>query len=210
MLDSFLQDLQGRLQSLDVFHAAWGGNQLIVEEFIEDYPQLTDKTGLYETTLLYSAARNNHFDLVKYLIEEAECSVNARNEEYVRKDQVVTTKRATINSVALHAACFQGHLDIVTYLISHGGDYYILNNANETPVQNGQRTSNIREFFKDFLIFGYSTNLSYLPKKTILYEIEGRTDLIVDCIWEYKPIAMEQWIAFPPDISDQLQQSLTK
>ncbi|CAF3738304.1 unnamed protein product [Adineta steineri] len=210
MLDSFLQDLQGRLQSLDVFHAAWDGNQLIVEEFIEDYPQLMDKTGLYETTLLYSAARNNHFDLVKYLIEEAECSVNARNEEYVQKDQAVTTKRATINSVALHAACFQGHLDIVTYLISHGGDYYILNNANETPVQNGQRTSNIREFFKDFLIFGYSTNLSNLPKKKILHEIEGRTDLIVDCIWEYKPIAMEQWIAFPPDISDQLQQSLTK
>ncbi|CAF1112970.1 unnamed protein product [Adineta steineri] len=175
MLDSFLQDLQGRLQSLDVFHAAWSGNQLIVEEFIEDYPQLMDKTGLYETTLLYSAARNNHFDLVKYLIEDAECSVNARNEEYVQKDQAVTTKRATISSVALHAVCFQGHLDIVTYLISHGGDYYILNNANETPVQNGQRTSNIREFFKDFLIF-----------------------------------AMEQWIAFPPDISDQLQQSLTK
>ncbi len=140
-LDSFLHDLQGRLESLDVFQGAWNGDQSIIEQFIENYPELQDKSGLYETTLLYSAARNNHFDLVTYLIEEAGCSVNAQNEEYHEKGHQT---KATIGSTPLHAACYQEHLNIVTYLISHGGDYYILNNADETPVQNGQSKSNIR------------------------------------------------------------------
>jgi hypothetical protein len=76
LLDSFLNDLQGRLESLDAFQGGWDGDQSKIEEFIEKYPQLKDKSGLYETTLLYSAARNDHFDLVQYLIEEAGCSVN--------------------------------------------------------------------------------------------------------------------------------------
>lgn len=210
MLDSFLQDLQGRLQSLDVFHAAWNGDQSVVKEFIENYPQLMDTSGLYETTLLYSAARNNHLDLVNYLVEEAGCSVNAQNEDYDPKDQSVATKKATIGSTALHAACYQGHLDVLKYFISHGGDYYIVNNANETPVQNGKRKHNIRKFCEDFLVFGYSTNLSKLPERKILHEIEVHAELITNCIWEYKPIAMEQWIPFSPDISDQLQRSLTR
>ena len=208
MLDSFLADLQGRLQSLDAFKAAWNGEQAPVEEFVEKYPQLKDEPGLYETTLLYCAARNHHFDLVQYLVGEAGCSVNTQNKEYNQKDQSTATNRATIGSTALHAACYQGHLDIVTYLISHGGDYYIMNNAKESPVQNGKHKTNIRQFFTDFLIFAYSPNLSNFPRKSILQEIDAHTDLMVDCIWEYKPIAMDQWMSFTPEISDQLQQSL--
>ena len=209
MLTSFLHDLQGRLESLAVFQGAWNGDQAVVEEFIENYPHLKDKSGLYETTLLYCAARNSHFDLVQYLIEEAGCSVNAQNEEYLEKGQEASTTKATIGSTPLHAACYQGHLQIVTYLISHGADYYILNNANETPVQNAKSKSDIRQFFKDFLVFGYSTNSSNLPKRKILYEIEVNEELVTDCIWEYKPVAMEQWIPYASDPSDQLQASLT-
>ncbi|UJR11706.1 hypothetical protein I4U23_015887 [Adineta vaga] len=208
LLDSFLQELQGRSKSLDVFHAAWNGDQTIVGEFIENYPQLAGKTGLYGTTLLYSAARNNHVDLVKYLVEEAGCSVNVQNVEYYQKGQPITTKKAAIGSTPLHVACYQGHLDVVIYLISHSGDYYILNNANETPVDNGNHKYNIRQFFKEFLVSGYSTNLSNHPKKKILDEINSQANVITDCIWEYKPIAMEQWISFPSDISNQLQGSL--
>jgi hypothetical protein len=46
-------------------------------------------------------------DLVKYLIEGAQCSVNVQNEDYRCKDQ-----DSTIGSTALHAACYEGHLDI--------------------------------------------------------------------------------------------------
>lgn len=203
MLNSFLHHLQGRLLSLDVFQAAWNGDQTIVKNFIENYPTLKDQSGLYETTLLYSAARNNHFNLVKYLIEIGHCSVNAQNEEYLEKDQESTMK-ATIGSTPLHAACFQGHLSIVKYLIEHGGDYFILNNVNETPVQNGQSKSNIRKFFKNFLIF----NKNVLPNKTILQEIQINQDPIIDCIWEYKPLTLDQWYPFATDLSNQLQQTL--
>ncbi|CAF1436669.1 unnamed protein product [Adineta ricciae] len=208
MLESFLQDLQGVLASLDVFHAAWDGNQEVIEAFHENYPQLMDKSSPYETTVLYCAARNNHLDLVKYLIEEAGCSVNAQNQSYDPPDQSGDTKKAIIGSTALHAACYQGHRDVVTYLISHGGDYFLLNSINETPVQNGKSKHNIRGFFQDFLLPSYSTNSTELPKKTILQEVEGQRGLAVDCIWEYKPLAMEQWIHFTSEISNHFQQSL--
>lgn len=209
ILDSFLHDLRGKLKSLDAFQGAWNGDQAIVEEFIENYPELKDKSGVYETTLLYSAARNDHFELVKYLIEEAECSVNAQNKEYLENEHQATTTKATAGSTPLHAACYQGHLHIVIYLISHGADYYILNNANETSVENGKSKSNVRQFFKEFLVSGYSVSSSSIPKKKIFYEIEASEELITDCIWEYKPVAMEQWNSFTPDIANQLQQSLT-
>jgi hypothetical protein len=207
MLESLLNDLQGQLQSLDAFQAAWNGDQSVVQEFIENYPHLMDKSGLYETTLLYSAARNNHLDLTTYLIEEAGCSVNAQNETY-EKGEATSTNKATIGSTALHAACYQGHLDVVKYLISHGGDYYMLNNAKETPVENGYSKPNIRNLFKDFLVFDYSTDLSNFPKRKILHEIEVHPELKNDCFWEYKPIAMEQWISFTSDIASQLQESM--
>ena len=208
MLESFLEELQGRLSSLDVFQAAWNGDQEVVENFAQNYPDLVGKSSLYETTLLYSAARNNHLDLVKYLVEEAECSVNVQNEACVPADGTASTAKAIIGSTPLHAACFQGHLDVVTYLVAHGGDYYMLNNANETPVQNGKKKSNIQQFFEEFLVFGYTVNLSSLPTRKILQTTKTDIDLTTDCIWEYKPIALEQWISFPSDVSAQLQKSL--
>jgi hypothetical protein len=206
ILHSFLHDLQGRITSLDVFQGAWNGDQIIVKDFLDYYPSLKDKTGLYGTTLLYCAARNNHLNLVKYLVEIGKCSVNAQNEEYLQKDQHSTIK-ATVGSTALHTACFNGYLPIVKYLITHGGDYFILNNAIETPIQNGQSKGNIRKFFTDFLVFGYSTNLNILPNKTILQQIQQTEDEIIDCIWEYKAFSDDQWFAFSSKLSSHLQQA---
>ena len=73
------------LASIDAFQAAWNGNLSIVKEFIKNYPTFKDKPGLWGTTLLYSAARNNHMNIVKYLIEIAQCSVNAQNEQHLEK-----------------------------------------------------------------------------------------------------------------------------
>jgi hypothetical protein len=67
MLHPFLHDLQGTLLSPDAFHAAWDENQSIVEDFMENYPKFKDRSGLYGTTILYSAAGNNYFNLFKYL-----------------------------------------------------------------------------------------------------------------------------------------------
>lgn len=207
MLDPLLHDLHGRLASLDVFQAAWDGDQSAVGDFIATYPTLKDQSGLYQTTLLYSAARNNHFDLVKYLIEEGHCEVNAANEEHLEKGQA-PSKKATIGSTALHAACFQGHLEIVKFLISHGGDYFKLNNANESPVENGKSKPVIRKFFHNFLFSAYSNQSNHLPTRTTLQVIEQTADQIVDCVWEYKTLGLDQWTPLEESVGEQLQRVL--
>ena len=207
MLYKFLYDLQGSLYLIDACEAAWNGSPPLIKDFIKNYSLLKDKTGPYGTTLLYSAARNNHFDLIKYLIEDVKCSVNARNEALIEKDNESMLK-AKVGSTALHAACFHGHIQIVKYLIEHGGDYFIRNNAYETPIENGQRKPQIRNFFIDFLISSYSGETTSLPNKTILDEIEHNKKPIVDCIWEYKPFSSDRWFPFSPDASTKLQQTL--
>ncbi|CAF5180313.1 unnamed protein product, partial [Rotaria magnacalcarata] len=107
-----------------------------VKDFIKDYPTFKDKPGLHGTTLLYSAAKNNHLRIVKYLVENAQCSVNAQNlQDLAKALSGVTTAGAgghyevnpSAASTALHGACFGGHLEIVEYLIEHDADYFILN-----------------------------------------------------------------------------------
>ncbi|CAF0819065.1 unnamed protein product [Rotaria sordida] len=206
ILPSFIYNLQGRLFLIDACQAAWYGDELIVKDFIEKYSLFKNKSGLYGTTLLYSAARNNHLNLVKYLIEIGKCSINIKNEDYNDKNHETKIK-AIIGSTPLHAACFNGHIDIVKYLIEHGADYFILNNLYETPIQNGQLRTNIRKFFEDFLLFGYSKKLDILPNKTIIEEIKQNND-IIDCIWEYKIFSHHQWLPISLELSYQLQQSL--
>ncbi|CAF1248287.1 unnamed protein product [Rotaria sordida] len=80
-LHPFKHDLEAALASIDAFTAAWNGDKDTVLEFVNKYPTLKDKPGLHGTTLLYSAAKNNRETLVKYLIQEAHCAVNAQNEQ---------------------------------------------------------------------------------------------------------------------------------
>ncbi|UJR07910.1 hypothetical protein I4U23_012193 [Adineta vaga] len=206
-LQDALHDLKGRLTLLDASQAAWDGNLSNVKTLVENYPRLKNMSGVYGTTLLYSSARNNHINLVKYLVEHGHCSVNADNVEYVvRNDDEM--RKATIGSTALHAACYYGRLDIVRYLIQHGGDYFRPNSLHETPIDNGQGQENIRKFFSNFLLSSFSRDADYIPSRTILQEIRKKNEMIVDCFWEYKPFASDQWFSFTLEQSSQLQQSL--
>lgn len=207
MLNQFLHDLKGLLLSLDVFQKAWNGDQTTVENFIQTFPTFKDKSGLYQTTLLYSAARNNHMNLVKYLIEIGHCSINAQNKEYLFKDDEPTFK-GTIDSTALHAACYQGHLNIVKYLIEHGGDYFISNILGETPVLNSESNPNLKRFFRNFLLSSYINESDDVPNRAILQEIDIKKKPKVDCIWEYKPLNLDQWYPFALDASIRLQETL--
>ncbi|CAF4962041.1 unnamed protein product, partial [Rotaria sp. Silwood1] len=210
-LDPFARDLEAALASIDAFAAAYKGSKDPVLEFLNKYPTLKDKPGLYGTTLLYSAARNNHEVLVRYLIESAQCAINAQNQQQL-EDVLQTHVESTykqINpssgSTALHGACYNGHLKIVQYLIKRGADYFIRNQIQETPIMNGQRHGNIREFFEKFLILGYSTTAKTLPEKPISERPENNT---FDCIWEYKSVSNPQWSQFSDDESKELSEAL--
>jgi hypothetical protein len=209
-LHSFKRELKGLLASTNAFPAAYAGDLKIVKEFIKQYPTFKDKPGLWETTLLYSAARNNHLHIVKYLIEEVHCSVNAQNQREVvfALDAHATdyTPRPTAGSTALHGACFNNHLNIVKYLVEHGADYFIQNQAHETPLMNGKRHVDIKKYFQDYLVLGYVNETSNnLPDQPIM---DNDDRPIRDCMWEYKPFQDPKWYRFSPPEAEELQKAL--
>jgi hypothetical protein len=204
--------LQSLLASIDAFQAAWDGKLSIVQKFIEKYPTLKDRPGLWGTTLLYSAARNNHMSLVEYLINTAKCSVNAQNEQHLEKILSSSKKTTTAEyeamskaaSTALHGACYNGHLKIVQYLVENGANYFIKNQALETPLMNIESHDHIRKYFRDYLLLGYLKTTTGLPDKPISEEIRP----LVDCLWEYRSFKDADWHRFSTDASKTLQQSL--
>ncbi|CAF2046513.1 unnamed protein product [Rotaria magnacalcarata] len=202
--------LQSLLASIDAFQAAWNGMFDIVKTFITNYPTLKDKPGLWGTTILYSAAKNGHINLVVYLIETAKCSVNAQNEQHLEKILSSSKKnidyeyKAKAASTALHGACINGHLIIVKYLVENGANYFIKNQALETPLMNIGSHEDIKQYFRNYLLLGYSQTVSGLPDKAVSDE----PIQIVDCVWEYKPFNDPQWYSFSSEESDVLQKSL--
>jgi hypothetical protein len=166
IIKQLLNDLSAIKDSFDAFQAAFNGNLPIVKHFIEKYPKYKDKSGIWGTTLLYSASRNNHIHIVKYLIEQGKCNVNAKNRQYYLENKQINP---TSGSTPLHAACFYGHLNIVKYLIDNGADYFIQNDMKETPIYNGLLRDNIAEFFQNYLIFSYKYLTHLPPESTIFY-----------------------------------------
>ena len=201
IIKQLLIDLQAINESFDAFQAAFNGNLSIVKEFVEKYPKYKDISGIWGTTLLYSSARNNHINIVKYLIEQANCNVNVQNKEHYSEYNQLNP---TSGSTPLHAAAYYGHLDILKLLIEYNGDYFILNDANETPVYNGLLRQNIRLFFQDYLIISYTNSTDKIPRCTILNDYT----IINDSIWEYKFIDSDQWILFEQNQSNQFQKFL--
>ncbi|CAF3953197.1 unnamed protein product [Rotaria sp. Silwood1] len=60
----FLNDLEAIRDSINAFKAAWNGGLDRVKEFLAKNPTYKDKPGPWGTTLLYSAAKNGHIELV--------------------------------------------------------------------------------------------------------------------------------------------------
>ncbi|CAF1214154.1 unnamed protein product [Rotaria sordida] len=207
ILYTFKHDLSGLLLAARAYPAAFNGDIKTVDNFLKRYPMYKDKPGFWKTTLIYSAARNNHLRLIKYLIETARCSVNAQNQSEIAyvviadsnttQDQQGTLgykPDPTAAATALHAACFNNNLDIVKYLISKGANYFKRNQLGETPIQNSVGHEGIQNFFNDYLVSAY-IDLSYapLPNETILNCYDRRPN---NCIWEYKPVKGFEWKEF--------------
>ncbi|CAF1282371.1 unnamed protein product [Rotaria sordida] len=209
ILPLFEGTLRSILASFDVFPAAENGYLTVVKEFITNYSHFKDRPGLWGSTLLYTAAKNNKMNVVKYLIENAECSINIQNEQQLDNSLVTSATKniktnPTAGSTALHVACYNGHLDVVKYLIEHGADYFIKDQAAKCSIMTGRHHSDIQKFFQTFLISGYSTNLDMLPERPISEETKQE----VDCIWEYKSFSNDKWLPFSSTASNDLQKSL--
>ncbi|CAF3293104.1 unnamed protein product, partial [Rotaria sp. Silwood2] len=211
-LPAFLNDFESTEASLEAFQAAWNGEMDHVKTFINKYPQYKDKSGIKGRTLLYSATRKKHLELVKYLVEEAKCSINAQNEQHIEmvltgSGQLAPDFKANplAGSTALHAACYYGYLDIVKYLVKHGADYYLKNHAGETAISNALEEPLIKQYFENYLILGYIKEIGPLPVAPI---IEGGQKLTDDCVWEYKPFQDSKWYSFSANETELLSKSL--
>ncbi|CAF0927319.1 unnamed protein product [Rotaria sordida] len=212
ILKAFVNDAQQMLASLKAFLAAFDGNEGDVKAFLKRFPTMKDRPGLWGTTLLYSAARNNHTNLVRFLVTNARCSVNAQNQQHIKralsksvKDDPDFVPNPSAGSTALHGACFAGHLEIVKFLFEHGADCFLRNHAYETPIDNGRRKPSIIKYFMENLILSYSIKTNELPHLPIREEDE---DYVVDCFWEYKPFKEQKWFPFSESESETLQGSL--
>ncbi|CAF4863791.1 unnamed protein product [Rotaria sp. Silwood1] len=173
---------------------------------------MKDRPGFFGTTLLYSAARNNHASLVRYLVTKARCSVNAQNQQHIKRALSKSVKNdadfapnPSAGSTALHGACFAGHLEIMKFLFEHGADCFLRNHAEETPIDNGRTKPNIIKYFMENLVLSYSIKTNDLPHLPIREEDE---DYVVDCFWEYKPFKEQKWFPFSELESETLQGSL--
>jgi hypothetical protein len=80
ILPRFKQSLDAFIASLKAYVAAEEGNVTGVKEFFDNYALYKNKPLLNGFTLLYVATSNDRRAMVKYLIEEANCSVNAQNQ----------------------------------------------------------------------------------------------------------------------------------
>ncbi|CAF1174161.1 unnamed protein product [Adineta ricciae] len=212
MLKAFANDAQQMLASLKAFQAAFTGDEGDVKDFLKKYPTMKDSPGLWGTTILYSAARNNHFNLVRFLLIKARCSVNAQNQQHIKRaldraieDDPDFARNPSAGSTALHGACFGDHLKIVEFLFEHGADCFLRNHADETPIDNARQHPSIIKYFKDNLVPSYSIKTDDLPHLQISTEDE---DTLVDCFWEYKPFTNEQWYPFSEAEATTLQGSM--
>ncbi|CAF4416820.1 unnamed protein product [Rotaria sp. Silwood2] len=186
--------------SIDAFAAAFHGRLLSVKKFLHDYPEWKDKSGLWQTTLLYSAARADRLEMIQYLIEEAHCAINAQNQ---RRDDEITEAGS---STALHNACSNGHLTIAKYLVEHGADYFIRNQVGETPIMAGDHHAHIKQYFQDYLLIKYSMDVPpNLPDRK--FSDDARRPM-ADGWWEYKPIRDPKWYKFSKIAADELQKTL--
>jgi hypothetical protein len=80
ILPRFKQSLGAFVASLKAYTAAEEGNVADVKEFLDSYASYKNKPLLNGFTLIYIATANNHLSVVKSLIEEMNCSVNAQNQ----------------------------------------------------------------------------------------------------------------------------------
>uniref|UniRef100_A0A7S1IXJ0 PARP n=1 Tax=Eutreptiella gymnastica TaxID=73025 RepID=A0A7S1IXJ0_9EUGL len=80
-----------------------------VQKALETNPALKNQLSTTrETSVLYTAARAGHLDLVKYLVQVAGCDIDRAN------------GARSNGSTPLHGAAFGGHCQVIEFLVQHG------------------------------------------------------------------------------------------
>jgi hypothetical protein len=113
--------------------AAFTSDLGAVKAALQTSPELRDRLSRErETTVLYTACRFGHLDLVTYLVEDAGCDVNLPN-----------GPRGAA-STPLHGAAFGGHTAVVQYLAEHGA-VLKQNDYGDTPLEDLDNSETVKD-----------------------------------------------------------------
>ncbi|CAF3699328.1 unnamed protein product [Rotaria sp. Silwood1] len=205
LLSTFEQSLTVFIQSIEAYLGAQSGDITVVKKFLAEDPSSKNRPLLNGHTLLYAATMNNCFEMIKYLIEEAKCSVNALNQNDVSTDM----------DTPLHVACSNGYLDIVRYLLGQGANCYIENKKKETATIIAKSSSSLYDVFCNHLVLDYTGKESGkidLPTMTIANELSltnyDKSSAKNNCVWEFKPLHQQHWQVFMEKESNELSTNL--
>ncbi|CAF4343023.1 unnamed protein product [Rotaria sp. Silwood2] len=205
LLSTFKQNLTIFIQSIEAYRGAQSGDITIVKKFLTEDPSSKNRPLLNGHTLLYTATINNCFEMIKYLIEEAKCSVNALNQNDV----------STNMDTPLHVACSNRHADIVRYLLGQGANCYTENKKKETAMIIANSSSILYDVFCNHIVLDYTGKESDkidLPTMTIANELSltnyDRSSAKKNCVWEFKSLHEKHWQVFMEKESNELSTNL--
>ncbi|CAF4374584.1 unnamed protein product [Rotaria sp. Silwood2] len=205
LLSTFKQNLTIFIQSIEACRGAQTGDITVVKKFLTEDPSSKNRPLLNGHTLLYTATMNNCFEMIKYLIEEAKCSVNALNQNDVSTD----------TDTPLHVACSNRHADIVRYLLGQGANCYTENKKKETAMIIANSSSILYDVFCNHIVLDYTGKESDkidLPTMTIANELSltnyDRSSAKKNCVWEFKSLHEKHWQVFMEKESNELSTNL--
>lgn len=114
--DLLVNQLHGVLDAFDIAKAVRSGDENKVLAFLTKWPIYRDQSLPAGQTVLSIAARAGHYALVRKLVDEQCCSVNAQN--------VVDHKTALHYSVERPVDAL--HLELIRYLLRRGADMFLV------------------------------------------------------------------------------------
>ena len=127
----------------DLYDAAEAGELEQVTLLVEQGVDKNQIGGKYGDTALSAAAKNNHFAVVQYLVEQG-ADMNKPN-----------TKGAGV--APLHYVCSRGHLEVTRYLLEQGADRDKATTIGHTPLHLAASHGHL-EIAKLLMIYGADLN----------------------------------------------------
>lgn len=126
-LEDIKVDARNRQQQTPLHLAVYEGNLETINLLIVAGADIEARDSDEDTPVCW-AAYMNHLKVLKFLLEKKGVRIDVQNKS---------------RNSPLHWACYRGHTQIAEYLIERGVDYYLKNDAGQTPLMSAVENGHI-------------------------------------------------------------------